>query len=395
MSFGIAEVISLLLGMQGFGLQPNPRAPSPDVSLEYAIPDADVVGHFDAASVIPGNYKVLAQLPDQPAIKASPELAKLVRKALNEIDGPRNAAKAMVGFDPVNDLSDATAFVQIVPHHDPNFVVVAHGKFTPALVDKIAKLSNKASIKIGGGTWVDSGDGPAVGVTKTGVLIAGTATLVKERMADTWKAPAHGTGTSLGVAADVLAGHPVFAVAVTLSQTAKAEMLKNLPEPNFASDMIKRGRGFAFAVYTDGIGWQWGDSSATGLDAMAQMSEGVADLLRAAQIAPRGFAKIVLGALESYRGINKQLDAIVTHKADITKIVDAYTGDGSFKVKIDKDPRALKLTVRLTGKSVSEVVPFGVVVPMGVIGFLTARSPATMPPPPAPMQMPAPAPMHK
>jgi hypothetical protein len=124
---------------------------------------------------------------------------------------------------------------------------------------------------------------------------------------------------------------------------------------------------------------------------MAQMSEGVADLLRAAQIAPRGFAKIVLGALESYRGINKQVDAMLAHKADITKIVESYTGDGTFKVKIDKDPKAMKLTVRLTGKSVSEVVPFGVVIPMGAVGWLMlAREPDAMPPPP--MLMPAPAP---
>jgi hypothetical protein len=394
MSFGIAEVISLLLGMQGFGLAPNPKAPSPDVSLEYAIPDADMVGHFDAASVIPGNYKVLSQLPDQPAIKANPEFAKAIRKALNEIEGPRSMAKAMVGFDPITDLSDADAFMQIKGKHDVVFVVVAHGKFSTAIIDKVAKLSNKAAVKIGGAAWVDPGDGsPAVGITKSGVLIAGTAALVKDRMADTWKAPAHGANTTLGVAADMLAGHPVFGFAITFSATSKALALKEMP-PGFASDMIKRGHGFSFGVYSDGIGWQWGDSSVAGLDAMAQVSEGVADLLKAAQIAPRGFAKIALGALESYRGVNKQVDAMLAHKADITKIVESYTGDGSFKVKIDKDPKALKLSVRLTGKSVSEVVPFGVVIPMAAVGFLFVekRAPDTMTAPPMVMPEPMPAP---
>jgi hypothetical protein len=378
--------------MQGLGVTPNPKAPTPDVSLEYAIPDADVVGHFDAASVVPGNYKVLTQLPDQPAIKANPEFAKAIRKALDEIEGPRNFAKAMVGLDPVTDVCDATAFMQIKGKHDVNFIVVAHGKFQPATIDKIAKLSNKAAVKVGGATWVDPGnDGPAVGITKSGVLIAGTAALVKDRLADTWKAPAHGANTSLGVAADMLASHPVFGFAVTLSATTKALALKDMSAPNVASDMIKRGRGFAFAVYGDGIGWQWGDSTMAGLDAMAQMSDGVADLLRAAQIAPRGFAKIALGALESYRGANKQIDAMLAHKADITKIVESYTGDGSFKVKIDKDTKAMKLTVRLTGKSVSEVVPFGVVLPMAAVGVLFTRSDAaTTAMPPPPMLMPAP-----
>jgi hypothetical protein len=33
MSFGIIEVITLLLGMAGFGLQANPKAPTADQAL--------------------------------------------------------------------------------------------------------------------------------------------------------------------------------------------------------------------------------------------------------------------------------------------------------------------------------------------------------------------------
>ena len=376
MSFGIVEIIQLLLGLQGFGLQPNPKAPSPDASLQYAIADADVVGHFDAASVIPGNYKVLTQLPDQPAIKSSPELAKVVRQLINEIEGPRGMAKSMVGLDPVTDVSDLTAFFQLQDKHDPNFVVAVHGKFSSAIVDKIAKLTGKASIKSGGGTWVDSGDGNGFGITKDGTLIAGTATLIKDRMADTWKAPAHAAGSNLGYAAEVLGGKPVFAVVLTMSQAARTQMLAMHDNAqNFLTDVIKRHKVASFAIYHDGIGWTWGDSNQSGLDSMASISDGVVDLLRAGQIAPRGFAKIVLGGLESYRGVNKQIDAIVDHKTDITKIVNTYTGDGAFKVKVDKDSKALKLAVRLTGKSVSEVVPVGVLVPMAAVGaFFAMRS---------------------
>ena len=41
--FGITEIITLLLSLSGFGVQPNPKAPSADVSLQYAMPDPDVV----------------------------------------------------------------------------------------------------------------------------------------------------------------------------------------------------------------------------------------------------------------------------------------------------------------------------------------------------------------
>ena len=85
MSFGIIEVITLLLGLGGFGLQANPQPPTADQSLQYAISDADFAAHLDAASIVPGNYKLLAQLADQPQIRASSELQKLVRKAIGEV----------------------------------------------------------------------------------------------------------------------------------------------------------------------------------------------------------------------------------------------------------------------------------------------------------------------
>ena len=68
MSFGIIEIITLLLGMAGFGLQPNPRAPAADQALQYAVADADVAIHLDAATIVPGNFKLLSQFADQPQL---------------------------------------------------------------------------------------------------------------------------------------------------------------------------------------------------------------------------------------------------------------------------------------------------------------------------------------
>ena len=402
MSFGIVELISLLLSLGGFGVTPNPKPPTVDASLQYAMPDADIVIHFDAASVVPGNYKVLTQLPDQPQIKASPELAKTVRQLINEVEGPRSMAKGMIGFDPVNDLSDVTAFAQHVPDApQPTFVVVAHGKFTPAMLDKMGKLTGKTVVKSGAASLIDMGDGNAVALAKDGVLLAGAAPLIKDRIADTWKAPSHAAGTNLGQAADMLAGHPVFGISLTVSQAMRQHVLKEHPDKNFLTDLVRRGKGSSFAVYPDGIGWTFNDSTAAGLDQMALMSDGVVDVLRAAQIAPRGFAKIAIAALDSYKGLNKQVDTLLAHKADLNKLMTTYTGDGQFKAKIDKDAKNLKLNVRLSGKTISEVVPVGVVVPMAAIGFLFAGRAESTPP----MQIPAaphststpakPAPTHR
>jgi hypothetical protein len=378
MSFGIIEIITLLLGMAGFGLQANPKAPTADQALQYAVADADVAVHLDAASIVPGNFKLLSQLADQPQIKASPELQKMVREAVGQIEGGRGMAKLATGIDVTTDVSDATAFFRIVPHAEPAFVVAVHGKFAPANLDKIAHMASGQASQVGGGTIVDFGPTqPVVALTKDGVLLVGTPSLVRDRLAETWKAPSHDAASSLGTLADVINAKPVFAVVVTMSPAARAEALAQLSGSSFAADVIKRHKAAAFSVFRDGIGWTWLDSTRAGLDAIELVSNGSLDLLRAAQIAPRGIAKIAMGALDSYRGTTPQVDTLITHKADLMKIAETYTGDGSFKVASDKNPRTLRLTVRATGKSVSEVIPFGLVVPLAVIGFLETRASAT------------------
>ncbi|MBA3457122.1 MAG: hypothetical protein H0T42_28825 [Deltaproteobacteria bacterium] len=390
MSFGIVEVITLFLGMSGFGLQTNPKAPTAEQSLMYAMPDADVVVHFDAASVVPGNYKVLQNLPNQPQIKATPELAKMVRQAIGEVEGARGLAKGMTGIDLVTDISDATIFLQIVPQQDPNFVAVVHGKFSTGTIDKIAKMSRATVTKVGGGVMMEKGNDPAIGVTKDGIMIAGTASLVRDRLGDAWRAPARATGSNLAFAAEVLGAKPIYAVVLTMSATARKEALTKMgADKNFVTDLVQRHKAASFSVFVDGIGWTWIDSTRAGVDAMAMMSEGSLELLRALQIAPRGFAKIALGAIDSYKGTDKQIDELIRRKGDVLKIVESYTGDGNFKTKIDRDAKANKLTVRATGKTLSEVVPAGFFIPAAIIGMLTVRGAAQ---PPPPMQMPAPGP---
>jgi hypothetical protein len=397
MSFGIIEVITLLLGMAGFGLQSNPRAPTADQSLEYAMADADIVAHLDAASVVPGNYKLLGQLADQPQIKTSPELQKLVRQAIGEIEGARGIAKIATGIDVTADIADATAFFRIVPQADPIFVVAVHGKFSSGNLDKIAKAASKQVARVGGGVIVDGGaHEPAIALTRDGVILVGTAGLVRDRLADDWKPPSHDAGTSLGTLADVINARPVFAVVMTMSPQARTEALSHLGARSFVSDLVTRHKAAAFSMFHDGVGWTWVDSSKAGVDAMELVSSGVLDVLRAAQIAPRGVAKIAMGAIDSYRGTSAQVDDLIKHKADIMKLVEAYTGDGNFKVAIKKDPRAMRLDVRATGKSVSEVLPFGLVLPAAVVGYLSARADTTTesgpliaaPPGPAPATRP-------
>jgi len=384
MSFGIIEVITLLLGLAGFGVQANPKAPTVDQALRYAMADADVAVHVDIASLVPGNYKLLGQLADQPQIKASPELQAAVRRAVSEVEGGRSVARMMTDLDVVSDLYDATGFFQHVPHGDPTFVVAVHGRFSPNNLDKIAKLSGKAAARVGGGLFVDSGSTePSIALTKEGVMLIGTPDLLRDRLADGWQPPGHDASTNLGYLAEAVAAKPVFAVVLTMSTSARAEAISRLGTQSFATDMISRHKAAGFSVFHDGVGWTWVDSTAAGLDSMELVSNGVLDVLRAAQIAPRGFAKITMGALDSYRGTSAQIDDLIKHKVDIQKILDTYTGDGNFKVKSDKNAKALRLTVRAAGKSISEVLPVGLLIPGAAIAFLQApQKPAEIAAPP-------------
>lgn len=402
MSFGIVELITLLLGLQGLSVQSNPNAPTADAALQYAMPNADVVVQFDAVPVVPGNYKVLANLANQPQIKASPELAKAVRKAVTEMEGARGLVKGMTGVDLSTDVSDATMFVQIVPKQDPSFVIAVRGKFTTTVIDKVAGMTGKQAVRAGAAAMVEVDGGNAVAVTKDKVLLAGSADLIKARVQDTWKAPARARGSNLAHVADVIGTKPVFAVVLTMSPTARREALRELgTKKNFLSDVVQRHKMAAFAIYADGVGWQWVDNNRRGLDAMAQMSEGAMDLMRAAQIAPRGFAKILLGGLESYRGTDKNVDALLARKADVMKIVEAYSGDGNFKVQIDKNPATLTLKARATGKSLSEVFPGSLILPGMAWALIVRGGPDEMKssvstpapiavPPPRPAPRPAP-----
>jgi hypothetical protein len=397
---GFGEIIILLLSLGGFGLQPNPTPPTPDQSLAYAAAEADLVVHFDVATVVPGNYKMLGKLADEPSIKAVPELRDLVRKAIGQAEAGRGMARGMLGFDPVNDLNSATAFVQLAKQGDPSFVIAVRGKFPPDMIAKAGQIAGNAVTKVGAASMADLGDGKSIGLTRDGVLLVGATTWVKPRLADAWKAPARAPGSNLSRFAEVLATRPFFAVAGSLSPAMRKEALGELKKESFLSDLIKRHKFFAFGMHLDGLSWRWDDSTRVGLDNMKLFSEGMIELMRAAQIAPRGMAKMAAAAIDSYRGASKQIDEVIRRKAELLKLVEAFTGDGKFAATVNADPRTLRLDVRATASSFSQVAPFGLAVPFLGAAFFGLRAvdapePVMVEPPPPPPGKWAPRPTPK
>ena len=138
-----------------------------------------------------------------------------------------------------------------MPKQDPSFVAAVHGKFSPASLEKIAKLTSTQTTKIGGGLMVElGGSQPAVALTKDGVLLAGTPKLVRDRLADTWQAPARTAGGEprpRGRRDRHQAG--VRGSSIAMSPTARKAALDELgPKKNFLTDVIQRHKAATFAM---------------------------------------------------------------------------------------------------------------------------------------------------
>jgi hypothetical protein len=383
--FGIYEIIGLMLALGGFGVEANPKAPSADVVLEYAMPDADVVAYVDAAAIIPKNYQALLALPDAPQIKASPALRDAVRKAIAEVDGPRGMAKATLGVDFTTDLSNVTAFVKLTsPSADPEMVFVARGKVPADLVDRISKMVQVKPVAIDGTPTIQIG-GDAMLAVKNGAVLVGTPALIKPRVGKDWKSPKRDKGSILAETARVLETKPFYMVSAAPSgRVASIIEMQAGPE---AGGVARRFAFVAGAAHHNGISWVLQDKNKADHLRSVMMSEGAIDIMRAAHLAPRGFAKVFLSVLDDIKSGDRELTELKKYRGEILKLVDGFLGDGKFNVKYDKNPGQFRVAVRATGKSLGDVVPFGLVAPgmaMLMLGGEKKSAATPMPPPPPP-----------
>ena len=364
--FGFTEAISLLLALGGLGVDANPKAPSADVVLEHYVDDADVILHFDAAAVIPRNYKVIANLSKDPVVQASPSLRELAQKLNGEIESGRGLAKGMVGIDPTSDVTSVTVFLKFQPGVDPQGLVAVRGTLPADLVKKVSALTGGKVDTVDGRAAIAVDNETYLGTTRSGVLLMGPAALVKPRLADAWKATPRAKGFWQSVAATV-GQKPFLVVGVRPS----AAMLKELAssQKNAVSDLVSGLDFGTLSFHHDGLQWSWVDKSDVGARRIKLASEGFVELIRSFHVAPRGLAKIMVAGLESYAGQSKEIDAVIQRKDDILKLVDGFTGDGRFKAAITLNKTTV--SARLSAKHLSEVLPLGFLAPAAAIAYAT------------------------
>jgi hypothetical protein len=379
-SFGISQIFSLLMALSGFGVDANPKAPSADVVLAHAVDDADVVLAVDVDAVAPRNLKALNDLPQNPMIKADPVLAKQVKQVLAEINGARAMVKGTVGIDVGTDISSFVVYFRATATGgDPDGFFEVRGKVPADLAQRIAKLTGATVDNIDGRAGIAMDAKAYLGIAADGALLVGTPSLVKPRLATSWKAAARPANSALARTATLLGEKPFLAIALHPSANMIAEATRKHGD-NFGVDMMKDADFAAIALRSDGVTFVNFMKSKGWFERIGMAMDGTIELMRAAQIAPRGMAKLAVAALDSYAGKSPDIDQLIKHKADIIKVVEMYTGDGTFKATVDRDAKAKSVIVHATGKSLSEVLP-GMIVPLAVAGtlFAAGRDPMMMP----------------
>jgi len=376
-----AQIFSFLMALSGFGIDQNPKAATADQVLEHSVDDADLIVHLDVAAIAPRNFKALTDLPNDPSVKANKDLLAMTKQIVAEANQGRAMVKSTIGFDPVSDLTSITMFAKFKAGSDkPDVLVEVRGTIPSTILDNIGKATGAKPDKNG----IALPD-PAyyLGIAKNGSLLVGTTAWVKARIADNWKAPARAANSKMAKVAAILDEKPFLAYAIMpspgLLKMAEKEHGKNAFTAMLGDMDVAVG-----ALRADGLVWASYSKSSKGYDRAAMAADGAIDLMRAFQIAPRGLAKIFVAYVDVYAGQSKEIDELIKHKDDVLKIVDQYSGDGQFKAQIDKDPKAKSVVVHAIGKKLSDVLPLGLVIPLGVTGALVAgRAKADMPAVPA------------
>jgi hypothetical protein len=385
---GLLQVISLMLALGGFGIDDEAKAPSADTVLEFAVDDADVILHANVAAVAPHNYDVLVGLADDPAIKASADLLALAKKVKSNLEGVRGMASAIAGIDLIDDVTSLTVFLDIVPGADPTRLVVARGKFPKDLVDKLAKVAGGTPGTIDGRATLEVDASTFIGTARNGALLIGPRAWVEPRVDDDWKAAKRKKGSAWATIAKYLDAKPFLLAASKLDATDATATGKELGA-NFLSDLATSHELAILALAHDGLSFYWKDRTKDHLARVALATDGVLDLMRAGHVAPRGMAKLLVAAIDSYAGTSPELDELIAHKDELLAVVESYSGDGKFKADVKKDTKARTLTVHATGKKLSDVIPMALLVPAVVAGFLYADAQPAPAPTPAPKKKPA------
>jgi hypothetical protein len=358
---GFSEAILVLLALGGFAAHENPNAPPAAEVLRFAPEDADLMVYTDVEAVLPPNYQTFQSLPTDPSIRALPQDAQReIADAVREAEKGRAELREKSGIDPITDVKSIALYVSFRDKGDPDIAATVRGRFGQAVAEKLAAMEGDKSRKetVAGQTIFVSSDGKAAfALVDASTIVGGTARWVRERARGGWKAYS-GRGGVGERARAAIADKPIFLLVARPSATAMRAFETSLKDPDAAMlrDILVGQESSQLEVLWNGVGWTYVARSAAGYGRATMASDGMIQVLRAGHLLMRGLTKLFLAAVDSYAQ-NKDAAQIIAHKTELLRIVEQWSGDGNFNASVEKKDGERRVGVRLTGKTLSEVVP--------------------------------------
>jgi len=365
---GFVEVITVMLALGGFDVAVDPRPPTANVVLTYAVPDADAMIYVDAAAVLPGNYEAAIALADADVLAADPDLRTRARELAVTLEGAVGLAKSALHVDLVHDVTSVTAFFAHVPGANAHRLIVVRGDLPDALVTDLAAVLGGTLGAVDGRDTLEL-DGVLVGTGEDGALLIGTPAWVEPRLDDDWKMPKRKKRGPWKRIADQLDDGPVVLVAGMPDQDAGDAAADALDLP-LVSDLVRGASIAIVAVRADGLSISWKARTKAAHRQAALALEGAVELLRAAAVAPRGLARLGLAALAGRAGDAGPVDAVLARQDELLALIDDTSGDGRFEAAVKRDDDTRTTTLRATGEELADVLPAALVIPAFVAALL-------------------------
>ncbi len=390
------QLLSVLFSLADFGVAQSAKAPSPAEVSKYGVEDADVFLFVDLEPVVAKNYRAFVALRDKKEVRAVPELAGSIDRAVSEAEAGREQARKMFGVDPVTDLRSIAMWVKLGTG-EPTGVIALRGRFPATWLDSAGHLSSGQRFEVDGQKGALLGDA-AVARTRDGQVLVGTRALVEERLKKGWKAPAGKAGSGAAELRAALGERPLLTVVFAPGSAARQLMTSRAADDPALRDIAAGLSQARFSVLRNGVSWRYVATDRNGYQAAVLASEGILDLMRASHLFARGIARLVLSAVRTHVRSEPKLQAIVARETELLRLVDQLTGDGRFAASVSRSPAKNTVTVKATGRTLSQVVPVAGVFPLAAAGaFFALRMGKEATPPPVESSAPpvaAPAPIR-
>jgi hypothetical protein len=358
------QLLSVLFSLSDFGVAQSAKAPSPAEVSKYGVEDADVFLFVDLEPLVAKNYRAFVGLRDKKEIQAVPELKAAVERAVTEVEAGRQQAKAMFGVDPVTDVKSFAMWVKLGTG-EPTGVVAVRGKFSPAWLDTAGELKGGERFAVDGQQGAVKGDA-AVARTRDGQILFGTRALVEERLKKSWKPPAGKSGSGAAEVRAALAERPLFTAVFAPGPAGRQLMNARAQDEPALRDIAAGLSQVRFSVLRNGLSWRYVATDKDAYQAAVLFSEGLLELMRASHLFARGLTRLILAGVRTHARSEPRLQPIVAREKELLALVNQLTGDGRFAASVSRNAAKNTVTVKATGRTLSQVVTAGGIFPVAI-----------------------------